>query len=77
MINSIIYLNNISIFGEQLKQIGIMETIQAQFILESMNNGLSFELALEKSFNQVNEFLNKQLNNEEFNEKVFKCLKNV
>lgn len=54
-----------------------METIQAQFILESMNNGLSFELALEKSFNQVNEFLNKQLNNEEFNENVFKCLKNV
>ena len=40
-------------------------------------NGLSFELALGKSFNQVNEFLNKQLNNEEFNEKVFKCLKNV
>ena len=54
-----------------------MKTIQAQFILESMTNGLSFELALEKSFNQVNEFLNKQLNNEEFNEKVFKCLKNV
>lgn len=59
------------------QKIEIMKTIQAQFILESMNNGLSFELALEKSFNQVNEFLNKQLNNEEFNEKVFKCLKNV
>ena len=54
-----------------------MKKIQAQFILESMNNGLSFELALEKSFNQVNEFLHKQLNNEEFNEKVIKCLKNV
>ena len=59
------------------QKIEIMKTIQAQFILESMNNGLSFELALEKSFNQVNEFLNKQLNNAEFNEKVFKCLKNV
>ena len=49
-----------------------MKTIQAQFILESMNNGMSFELALKNSFNQVNEFLNKLMNNEEFNEKVFK-----
>ena len=48
-----------------------METIQAKFILDSMNNGLSFELALEKSFNQVNEFLNSLMNNENFNELVF------
>ena len=72
VISVYIYLSN-----KAKQKIEIMKTIQAQFILESMNNGLSFELALEKSFNQVNEFLNKQLNNEEFNEKVFKCLKNV
>ena len=34
MINSIIYLNNISIFGEQLKQIGIMENLRNQYYNE-------------------------------------------
>ena len=28
--------------------------IRAEYILDSINNGLSFELALEKSFNQIN-----------------------
>jgi hypothetical protein len=36
--------------------------IRAEYIVESMNNGLSFELALEKSFNQINEFLNSLMN---------------
>ena len=34
MINSIIYLNNIRIFGEQLKQIGIMENLRNQYYNE-------------------------------------------
>lgn len=45
--------------------------IRAEYIAESMNNGLSFELALEKSFNQINEFLNSLMNNADFNELVF------
>jgi len=49
--------------------------IRAEFIIESMNNGLSFELALEKSFNQTNEFLNSLMNNENFNELVFNNIK--
>lgn len=49
--------------------------IRAEFIIESMNNGLSFELALEKSFNQINEFLNLLMNNENFNELVFNKVK--
>jgi len=46
--------------------------IRAEYILESMNNGLSFEAALQNSFNQINEFLNKLIDNSEFNELVFK-----
>ena len=34
MINSIVYLNNICIFGEQLKQIGIMENLRNQYYNE-------------------------------------------
>lgn len=45
--------------------------IRAEYILESMNNGLSFDLALEKSFNQINDFLSSLMNNEDFNESVF------
>ena len=50
--------------------------IRAEFILESMNNGLNFDLALEKSFNQINEFLNSLMNNADFNELVFKRVLN-
>ena len=49
--------------------------IRAEYIIENMNNGLSFELALEKSFNQINEFLNSLMNNEDFNELVFNNMK--
>lgn len=49
--------------------------IRAEYIVESMNNGLSFELSLEKSFNQINEFLNSLINNEDFNELVFNNMK--
>ena len=49
--------------------------IRAEFIIESMNNGLSFELSLEKSFNQINEFLNKLSNDDDFNELVFNNIK--
>ena len=49
--------------------------IRAEYIVENMNNGLSFELALEKSFNQINEFLNSLINNEDFNELVFNNMK--
>lgn len=48
-----------------------INTIRAEYIVESMNNGLSFELALEESFNKVNEFLNSLMNNTDFNELVF------
>ena len=51
-----------------------IDKIRAEYIVESMNNGLSFELALEKSFNQVNEFLNSLMNNTDFNELVFKTI---
>jgi hypothetical protein len=46
--------------------------IRAEFIAESMKTGLSFELAVEKSFNQINEFLMSLINNSDFNEMVFK-----
>jgi len=49
--------------------------IRAEYIIENMNSGLSFELALEKSFNQINEFLNSLMNNEDFNELVFNNMK--
>ena len=52
----------------------IINKIRAKYIVESMNNGLSFELALEKSFNQINEFLNSLMNNTDFNELVFKTI---
>ena len=51
-----------------------IDKIRDEYIVESMNNGLSFELALEKSFNQVNEFLNSLMNNTDFNELVFKTI---
>lgn len=44
MINSIVYLNNIRIFGEQLKQIGIMKTtvtFQGE-TLESLTGQLNY-----------------------------------
>ena len=50
--------------------------IRSEYIVENMNNGLSFELALEKSVNQINEFLNSLMNNEDFNELVFKNVLN-
>ena len=53
----------------------IINKIRAEYIIESMNNGLSFEAALEKSFNQINEFLNSLMNNSDFNEKVFNNIK--
>lgn len=49
--------------------------IRAEYILDSMNNGLSFEDAVTKSFNQINEFLNSLMNNTDFNELVFNNIK--
>ena len=49
--------------------------IRAEYILDSINNGLSFEDAVTKSFNQINEFLNSLMNNEDFNELVFNNIK--
>lgn len=54
-----------------MKNETILNEIRAKFIVESMNNGLSFELALNKSFNQINNFLEKLTNDNEFNELVF------
>ena len=48
--------------------------IRAQFIAESMSKGMSFELALEKSFKQVNDFLMSLVNNPEFNRLVFETV---
>lgn len=49
--------------------------IRAEYILDSMNNGLSFEDAVAKSFNQINEFLTSLMNNADFNELVFNNIK--
>lgn len=49
--------------------------IRAEYILDSMNNGLSFEDAVTKSFNQINEFLTSLMNNSDFNELVFNNIK--
>jgi len=49
--------------------------IRAEYILDSMNNGLSFEDAVTKSFNQINEFLTSLMNNADFNELVFNNIK--
>jgi len=49
--------------------------IRAEYILDSINNGLSFEEAVTKSFNQINEFLTSLMNNADFNELVFNNIK--
>jgi len=49
--------------------------IRAEYILDSMNNGLSFEDAVTKSFNQINDFLTSLMNNVDFNELVFNNIK--
>jgi len=49
--------------------------IRAEYILDSINNGLSFEDAVTKSFNQINEFLTSLMNNADFNELVFNKIK--
>lgn len=49
--------------------------LRAEYILDSMNNGLSFEDAVTKSFNQINEFLTSLMNNADFNELVFNNIK--
>lgn len=54
-----------------MKNEEILNKVRARFIIESMNNGLTFELALQKSFNQLNDFLLKLTNDIEFNELVF------
>lgn len=51
--------------------------IQAEFIMELMNQGMSFELALEKSFDKVNEFLNSMIGNEFFNSVCFDKTKEI
>jgi hypothetical protein len=40
--------------------------IQAQFIIENINKGMSFEEATEKSFLDMNIFLNRIRNSQEF-----------
>ena len=45
--------------------------IRAEYIAESMKQGLKFEDAVEKSFNQINEFLHSLIDNADFNNKVF------
>jgi hypothetical protein len=54
-----------------MKNAEIINEIRAKFIIESMNNGLNFESALNKSFNQINNFLEKLTDDKEFNELVF------
>lgn len=49
--------------------------IRAEYILDSMNNGLSFEDAVIKSFNQINDFITSLMNNVDFNELVFNNIK--
>lgn len=51
--------------------------LQAEFIIELMNSGMSFELALEKSFSKVNGFLNEMKNNDFFNTLCFDKTKNI
>lgn len=50
-------------------------TIMAQFIAQSMQSGISFEDAVELSFNQTNNFLMGLVNNQDFNQKVFEQVK--
>ena len=54
-----------------------MKNLQAEFILELMNTGLSFEESLEKSFDKVNTLLNEMNNSEFFKESVFNNVKNI
>jgi|688.fasta_scaffold1091565_2 hypothetical protein len=50
--------------------------IRAEYIAESMLKGMSFETALEKSFEQINAFLISLINNSDFNAIVFEKVKN-
>ena len=55
----------------------IVNKIRAEFIAESMKQGFSFEESVDKSFDQVNDFLMSLMNNESFNESVFNKVKEI
>ena len=71
-----IFVKEITTKTKEIMTTEKINKIRSEYIVENMNNGLSFELALEKSFNQINEFLNSLMNNEDFNELVFKNVLN-
>jgi hypothetical protein len=55
----------------------VITEIRAQFIVKSLNEGLNFEQAVEKSFNQINDFLCSLIDNNDFNKQVFTLVKDI
>jgi len=53
----------------------ILFKIRASFVAESVKNGMDFDVALEKSFNQMNTFLSDLSKNDDVKEMIFDNVK--